>query len=138
MRAEAQGKAWVDATKFADVFRGARVYVYACDTTGTRMAEDVESLGARVVEAGVRLFVGHCGRATAAVETESRDLDEAIRLALLEVLQAFVAGEDDAGELRLVAERSFDIVEQGFLGTSGVPFAIRSMMQSLRTLRRPG
>jgi hypothetical protein len=131
LRARRRGPAWATADQFAHMFRDARTYAYACDTMAERHESDLGAFGHESQRLRVRVFAGHCTGATAAVDSESPVLSEALREAVAAVLCAFLDGENDAAHLRLVAEQSFELVDEGFFRMGGVPLAIRSMMRGL-------
>jgi hypothetical protein len=83
---------WANAAQLGEMFRDRRLYAYACDTAGHSA-----SLGARAVEAGVAVFVGHEGRIEAPLPSEEyRLVVEVAGAAML----AFIDGHDDELTLR--------------------------------------
>ncbi len=94
---------WANVDQFAEMFKGARVYVYACSTLAE--ARDAESFGRGVVERGVAAYAGH-HKEVQAPEVEGVGLhDEQLRRAIARVVKTFLDGCDDVAEL-LVEARS--------------------------------
>ena len=82
------------------MFRGRRVYAYACDTAG-----GLDSLGARAVEAGIAVFVGHEGPITAPLPDEAMEIVESVASA---AILGFIDGTDDERALRTLVLEAGD------------------------------
>lgn len=94
---------WADAAQFAEMFKGARVYVFACSTLA-EMAE-ADSFGREVVRLGVAAYAGHF-RPVQAPEVKGVGLhDTQLRRAIARVVRTFLDGCNDADQL-LVEARS--------------------------------
>lgn len=85
---------WADADRLGEVFRERRLYAYACNTTG-----GLGSLGARAVQAGVAVFVGHDRVIQAPLPPQERQMVEQVASA---AILAFVDGQDDEHALLAV------------------------------------
>lgn len=83
---------WADAARLGRTFHDRRLYVFACDTAG-----GLDSLAARSVAAGVRVFVGHEGTIEAPLPPAEQRMVEAVAGA---AILAFIDGEDDEQALR--------------------------------------
>lgn len=107
LRAHGQGPPWTDARGFASMFRGARVWAYACDTRGASLETDLDSFGRQAVELGVRVFAGHAAPITAPppFATMPTLRDEVYR-ALGRGFRCFLQGSNNADEIRLAALRN--------------------------------
>ena len=96
---------WADAAALGETFRNPRVYAFACETVG-----GANSLGARSVAAGIRVFVGHDKPITAPVPKEARGALSEVATAIVE---AFLNGEDDTKRLRDIAYDAHEAVSEG-------------------------
>ncbi len=104
LRGASTGPAWITPEQFAQVFQDARVWVYACDTRGPTLEQDLESFGRIAFERGVYVFAGHASPITAVPPfTLFPDLRKRTHEALARVFRAFIHGEDNANELRRIA-----------------------------------
>ena len=104
LRAAANGKKWVDPIRFSEIFAGARVWVYACNTRASKLAEDLESFGRLAQQHGVRVFAGHCSAVGAPLEPGGLvDSQGYARRGLARAFRAFLRGEDNARELQYIA-----------------------------------
>ncbi|MEX1366950.1 MAG: hypothetical protein AB1Z98_27735 [Nannocystaceae bacterium] len=83
---------WADASDLGRLFRDRRVYAYACDSAGS-----IESLGARAVEEGVAVFVGHEGPITAPMSAAAMQMVDSVASA---AIVGFIDGDDDERSLR--------------------------------------
>lgn len=93
-------RVWASAEELGLVFRGRRVYAYACDTAG-----GLDSLGARAVEAGIAVFVGHEGPITAPLPEEAMEMVESVASA---AILGFIDGTDDERALRTLVLEAGD------------------------------
>ena len=108
--ARRNGWLWCDRGQFAGLFKGARVYVFACETLA-----GADAFGAAVVASGVSVFVGHAGEIHAPHPDWS---DREWRLycaALTETLRAFIDGCDDQAALRLCGREQWDVLDIGLV-----------------------
>jgi hypothetical protein len=114
LRSEAAGAPWATAEQIARMFRGARLYAYACNTMGRDGKVDLDALGYEAHRQGVAAFAGHAvffdGGWEQNVLTENVD---AVRAAVARVIHTFLEGEDDAYKLKILAWESFSILEPG-------------------------
>jgi hypothetical protein len=131
LRAEASGESWATPEQFAEMFSGARVWVYACNTRAPKQEEDLESFGRRAHELGVRVFAGHCTAiASVAHETAQPQRDLAYR-ALGRAFRAFLRGQNSANAIRLAALRG--VAGPGrFVALAALP--VEDALRSLRVL----
>jgi len=137
IRARSKGSAWADARRLGAMFKGARVYAFACNTMGGHSDDDLPALGHDAVKAGVQLFVGHATAVPAGTGHDPRGRYEMeVRRAIGAVLLRFLDGESDERRLRLAAERSFNIVHKRSPHLAGAPLSIRGAMQGLRVVAR--
>jgi hypothetical protein len=100
------GHIWADANDLGTLFRDRRLYAYACDTAG-----GLESLAARAVDAGVRVFVGHDRALEAPLPPQEQRMVEVVAGA---AIIAFIDGQDD--ELALINaidDAAFEIIPEG-------------------------
>jgi hypothetical protein len=95
---------WADARQFAAMFAGARVYVFACSTLAETETETPGSFGREAVALGVAAYAGHHKpvHAPGDVGLHDRQMQRAIE----RVVRTFLAGCDDAGQLRMEARRA--------------------------------
>lgn len=137
LRASAGGAPWAGAQEMGQVFGGARVYAFACNTMGEHSADGLRGLGVDAVRAGVHVFAGHPTFVPADTGQDPRGkFHHAIRQAIAAVIVEFLDGCSDEAVLRLRAERSFDIVAERFGVWGGAPGAIRAAMTTLRVVSR--
>ena len=85
-------RVWASARELGTMFNGRRLYAYACDTAG-----GFETLGARAVAAGVRVFVGHDCAIEAPLPPHEKRMVETVAAA---AVITFIDGQDD--ELALI------------------------------------
>ncbi len=129
VRGAAKGAPWADPTAFAAMFSGARVWVYACDTRGRALEDDLVSFGQRGHAGGVNVFAGHCSPITAVPGFPSLPfLRDAVYGSLARAFRAFILGENRAEELRRAA------LKAGGRATALAAHPIERDMQSLRVL----
>lgn len=92
---------WADASQFAAMFQGARVYVFACSTLAE--ATDVESFGRAAIERGVAAYAGHF-KPVQAPDVGGVGLHDAqLRRAIARTVKAFLDGCDDVAQLLMEA-----------------------------------
>jgi len=136
LRARSVGDPWADAAKFADTFVGARVWVYACDTRGTALNDDLDSFGRWARDHGIEVFVGHAS-AVAAPPPSPPNVRTYIYQALGRAFRAFLQGEERPPELRraaLPSQRSWhpnDVIAATFGALS-----VKEAFETLRVLGR--
>ncbi len=107
VRGAARGAPWAEPEAFAEMFAGARVWVYACDTRGATLEADLFSFGKRAHERGVGVFAGHSSPITAVPGFPSIPyLRDAVYEALARAFRAFIQGENSAEALRRAALKS--------------------------------
>jgi len=131
VRGAAKGPPWAEPATFAEIFSGARVWVYACDTRGPTLEEDLVSFGRLAHERGVSVFAGHCSPITAVPGFPSLPyLRDSVYEALGRAFRAFIQGQNSASELRRLA------LKASVLGraTTFTANPIERDMQSLRVL----
>jgi hypothetical protein len=92
---------WADARQFAEMFTGARVYVFACSTLAE--ATDAKSFGRTVVELGVAAYAGHFKPVQAPDVADVGLHDEQLRRAIARVVKTFLDGCDDVDQLLIEA-----------------------------------
>lgn len=94
-------RVWADCYRFAEMFRGARVYVFACSTLARE--EGTESFGRNAVELGVAAYAGHW-KPIHAPEIAGGDLhDERLRRVIARVVRRFLDGCDSLEALLMEA-----------------------------------
>lgn len=133
LRAEAKGPAWADPDQFAEMFSGARVWVYACGTRAKKLGDDLESFGRRAKAKGVGVFAGHAGPVPAVADLAALpDLRDATYRAFDRVFRAFLGGESSADELRRIG-----LGDVSSAGRSAVLTAlpVQRALETLRILR---
>lgn len=135
LRDTSQGSGWANAAQFSAMFRGARVYVYACETLGSKGAESLSSFGHEAMRGGVRCFAGHC------VVVPTDNLASGIDPVLHAMWGAFLRGEDDQDMIKQVAWRAFGAtrkhVRGGALGFAQLSSALSATIHALRVLTAP-
>jgi hypothetical protein len=133
IRGAAQGPPWADPEQFAGVFNGARVWVYAGDTRGRHLEEDLDSFGRRTSDLGVAVFAGHCSPIPAVPAFETLP---ALRIlvygALGRAFRAFVGGTNSASALRLAAARK-RVRGRRMFAASPVEAALESLRVKVRS-----
>lgn len=133
LRGASKGSAWIKPEEFAHVFRDARVWVYACDTRGPTLEQDLESFGKIAFEGGVRVFAGHASPITAVMPFRLMpDLRQRWYNALSRAFRAFIQGEDNANELRQVALKATASGREAVFAA----LPIERDMNTLRVLKR--
>jgi hypothetical protein len=106
IRGASQGDAWITPQQFAHVFHDARVWVYACDTRGPTLEQDLESFGRIAFESGVRVFAGHASPITAVMPFNLwPDFRTRTYQALARAFRAFIQGENSATVLQQIAKK---------------------------------
>lgn len=107
LRAASRGAPWATPEEFAALFRGARVWVYACDTRGQTQEDDLDSFGRVALAGGVRVFAGHASPITAPppFATMPHLRDELYR-GLARAFRCFLHGSNSAEEIRRAGLRS--------------------------------
>ncbi|MEO7328645.1 MAG: hypothetical protein ABI193_08720 [Minicystis sp.] len=93
---------WADPAQFAAMFKGARVYVYACSTLA---AGEAESFGRVAVDLGIVAYAGHFQPVHAPDVGDIGLHDVRLRRAIARVVKLFLEGCDDVERL-LVEARS--------------------------------
>ncbi|MCU0656512.1 MAG: hypothetical protein MUF64_15060 [Polyangiaceae bacterium] len=101
LRTTSQGVAWANASQFASMFQGSRVYVYACNTLGEGGLESLSSFGQEAVQQGVSCFAGHC--VVVPTDNQSSQIDQVLHA----LWQAFLEGENDQESLQKVGWMAF-------------------------------
>lgn len=133
IRGASQGNAWITPEVFAKVFQDARVWVYACDTRGPTLEQDLESFGRIAFEGGVRVFAGHASPITAVMPFNLwPEYRIGTHAALSRAFRAFILGENNQIALRQKA--LVGTVGGRSTVTSALP--IQRAMESLRVLAR--
>jgi hypothetical protein len=131
VRGASNGPPWADPAQFARMFAGARVWVYACQTRGQKLGDDLDSFGRQARAGGVAVFAGHCTSITAVPPfTSMPDLRASVYQALARAFRAFIQGVNNAGELRRAALKG--AVHGRGTVLSALP--IEQAMMSLRVL----
>jgi hypothetical protein len=92
---------WAEAEQFAAIFRGARVYVFACSTLAE--AADDMSFGREAVRLGVASYAGHFKPIQAPGIGDVGLHDKQLRRAIARVVKKFLDGCDDVAELLMEA-----------------------------------
>lgn len=129
LRGASQGAPWITPPEFAKVFYDARVWVYACDTRGPTLEQDLESFGRIAFEQGVRVFAGHASPITAVPPFMLfPDLRKRTHEALARAFRAFIQGEDNAAVLRRIALA-------GTVGGRATVFGALPIQQDMNVLR---
>ena len=100
IRAFSDGRPWAEPKQFVDMFKGSRVWVYACRTRGKKLGEDIHSFGREVFEGGVSVFVGYCSVVAAPLAIGKIDPSGMVREGLARAFRAFLQGENSADNLR--------------------------------------
>ena len=104
LRAHAGGGQWADGEKLGEIFQHSRVYAYACETMGSRGEPDVEALGNLACRAGVAAFAGHAVFVDIGWQQSlASAYRERVTEAVSQMIFAFLDGENDADQLRLIA-----------------------------------
>ncbi|MCX4243846.1 hypothetical protein [Paraliomyxa miuraensis] len=99
-------RVWADANDLGTIFRDGRLYAYACNTAGS-----IDSLAARTVRAGVRIFVGHGTTIRAPLAPEQQEMVESVAGA---AIIAFIDGQDDEQALiRAIDDAALEIIPDG-------------------------
>lgn len=130
LRAASAGPSWADTTQFARLFRGARVWAYACDTRAATLEDDLSSFGRMALAGGVRVFAGHASPITAPPPFASLpQLRETTYLAPARGFRCFLQGCDCTAEIRNRALRSRDP------RIALIALSIQDAFESLRVLR---
>ncbi len=108
LRATAQGSVWLDGTQLGQRFRGARIYLWACETLGVDSVRDpgVAYLGDEAVHAGAASVAGYSYRVHGALSRYAH-VDAPWLLEVLRVLVFdFLEGGDWESDLRDEARRA--------------------------------
>ncbi len=129
LRGASGGPPWVDASEFARIFAGARVWVYACDTRARAQEDDILSFGRQAHSLGVAVFAGHCTPITAVPPfTTLPGLRDAVYNALARAFRAFLQGQNSAEELRRAALK-------GAVAGRGTVLAAQPIERDMMSLR---
>ena len=132
---------WANGPQLAEMFKGGRVYVLACNTVGDEL---MNPLGQQAVASGIRIFVGH---AASISPPDSKIANRAefsqIQDCSLSMIQAFLDGCDDEKALQTAGWDAYDALEKGIGLTedsAGFDFwpliSVQRLFTSLRVLRR--
>lgn len=129
LRGKSQGAAWITPREFAHVFHDARVWVYACDTRGPSVEQDLESFGRIAFDGGVRVFAGHASPITAVMPFNLwPDFRMRTYQALARAFRAFIQGENNKNVLRQIALK-------GTVGGRTTVFSALPIQRDFETLR---
>lgn len=94
---------WANASELGTLFGQRRLYAFACNTAG-----GLESLGARAIQAGVLVFVGHDRVLEAPLPPAEQRMVETVAGA---AIIAFIDGQDDEQELiRVIDDAALEII----------------------------
>lgn len=129
LRGASSGAPWVDPVQFAQIFAGARVWVYACDTRAQTQEDDLDSFGRQARAGGVAVFAGHCTSITAVPPfTSLPGLRSSVYKALARAFRAFIQGQNSPAELRRAALK-------GAVGGRGAVLSALPIERDLASLR---
>ena len=131
LRGAKGGPPWVDASEFARIFAGARVWVYACDTRAKAQEDDLLSFGRQARDGGVAVFAGHCTSITAVPPCSTMpSLREPVYQAFARAFRAFLQGQNNAEEIRRAALKGTVVGRSTVLAA----LPVERDMKSLRVL----
>ena len=126
---------WADGQELAEMFKGGRVYVFACETVGDEL---MNPLGQQAVNAGIAVFVGHAVRISS---PDSRFADRAefgdIQTCFLAMVRAFLSDCNEEGALRTAGWDAYNASEYHGSGSHKHHHTHRLIRQLTQFRRRP-
>jgi hypothetical protein len=101
LSARRDGDVWMRAEDLAEILSGRRVYAFACSTFAPQRLLFFSTFASRAVDSCVNVFVGHEAPVMTpfAAETSQDRTTEIMETALSKLIESFIEGEDDQGEL---------------------------------------
>lgn len=97
---------WANASEIGALFEQRRLYAYACNTAG-----GLESLGARAIQAGVVVFVGHDRTLEAPLPPAEQRMVESVAGA---AIIAFIDGlDDEVALINAIDDAALEIIPDG-------------------------